>query len=167
METLEQVEQWYENDKQLKKEYRDKNREQINKKAREAYESNKEKRRERARQLYDLKKQKKQEYYINNKERILELRRKQKERTKNNHLIKRYGITIEQYDSMLKKQNNKCYICETYVENTKKNRLHVDHDHTTGKVRKLLCMSCNSSLGLIKESEFILKKMIEYINEHK
>jgi hypothetical protein len=167
METIEQVEEWYENDKKSKQNYRNKNREELNRRAREKYALNKEKRTERARELYKLKKETKKEYYINNKERILELRRKQKKRTKNNHLIKRYGITIEQYNSMLDEQESKCYICETYVENTKNNYLHVDHNHTTGKVRKLLCMSCNASLGLVKESEFILKKMIEYINEHK
>jgi predicted ATP-dependent protease len=167
METEQELQDWYEKDKKIKNDYRDKNREEINRKARETYQANKEEKTRRARELYQLKKQKKQEYYQNNKERILKLREKQKNRTKNNHLLKRYGISLEAYEQMVEIQNSKCYICKICVDNTKNNYLHVDHDHNTGKVRKLLCMSCNASLGLIKENKNTLQKMIEYLNEHK
>ena len=166
MENEQQLNDWYENKKEYMKNWREKNKEQLNKKARETYEANKEKRKERARELYKLKKERKQQYYQDNKEKILELRKKETKRIKNNHLIKRYGITLEEYQNMIKLQENKCYICNIYVENTKKNYLHVDHDHNSGKVRKLLCMSCNASLGLVKENKQTLFKMIDYLNEH-
>jgi hypothetical protein len=168
MENEKELEQWYERDRESKKKWRDNNKEEINKKAREKYILDRERRNKRQRELYQLQKEKdkKHEYYEKNKEHILELRRKQRSRTKNNHLIKRYGITLETYEKMVSLQNSKCYICETYVENTKNNYLHVDHNHTTGEVRKLLCMSCNASLGLIKESTDTLQKMIVYLEEH-
>ena len=160
--------EWYEKDKQNKKKYRENNKEEINKKARELHLINKDEINKRRRELYKINKnkEKKQEYYKKNKQHILELRHKEKLRTKHNHLVKRYGITIEQYENMLDIQKSKCYICDTFVDNTKNNYLHVDHNHTTGKVRKLLCMGCNASLGLIKENKNTLLKMIEYLKEH-
>ena len=80
--------------------------------------------------------------------------------------IKQLEELVKEYENMIKLQENKCYICNIYVENTKKNYLHVGHDHNSGKVRKLLCMSCNASLGLVKESKQTLYKMIDYLNEH-
>jgi len=61
METEQELQDWYEKDKKIKNDYRDKNREEINRKARETYQANKEEKTRRARELYQLKKQKKQE----------------------------------------------------------------------------------------------------------
>src|SRR5690242_13759158 len=79
------------------------------------------------------------------------------------YLMKRYfkrkfGITLEQYEEMLKAQDNKCAICrkeETTPHSRSKKiiRLAVDHCHTTGKVRGLLCRSCNQVLGVLKEDK--------------
>lgn len=52
----------------------------------------------------------------------------------------KYGITVEQYDRMLKMQRGKCAICSRVPA---KLRLSVDHDHKTGRVRGLLCWTCN------------------------
>ena len=71
----------------------------------------------------------------------------------------RYGITEEQYDQMLEKQNHTCAICN---EKPEKN-LAVDHCHTTGEVRGLLCMNCNKGLGMFKEDENRIIKAAEYI----
>jgi hypothetical protein len=60
------------------------------------------------------------------------------------HLKKRYGITPEDYDRMLKKQRGRCAICG---KPPKKNRLAVDHCHNTNKIRGLLCAACNRTLG--------------------
>lgn len=68
-----------------------------------------------------------------------------------------YGLSIEEYNNMLNKQNNKCLICGS------KNRLVVDHNHKTGEVRGLLCGKCNKGLGLLKENPLILVKTIKYI----
>jgi len=58
-------------------------------------------------------------------------------------LAGRYGLTIGEYDALLKRQKGRCAICR---RPPKKRRLYVDHDHATKKIRGLLCASCNSSL---------------------
>lgn len=82
-----------------------------------------------------------------------------------NGLRSNYKMSIEDYDNMLLQQNNQCAICK--INKNKLNRkLDVDHCHTSGKVRKLLCRSCNVSLGRLNEDVFTLTNMIEYIYEH-
>lgn len=69
-----------------------------------------------------------------------------------NHRLKfEYGITLEQYDIMFKAQDGLCLICKK-PEQTK-TRLAVDHCHTTGKVRGLLCKKCNSALYILERKE--------------
>lgn len=79
------------------------------------------------------------------------------------HLRRNYGITREDYDAMVESQNGTCYVCH---QDNGERRLHVDHNHTTGEVRKLLCSPCNTALGMSKENKNILQKLIDYINEH-
>lgn len=71
--------------------------------------------------------------------------------------LSKYKISMDEYNLL----TNKCSICGS-LEN-----LCVDHNHTTGKVRGKLCRNCNSALGLLKEDELILKKMIKYIKLYK
>ena len=70
----------------------------------------------------------------------------------------RFGLTTEDFSAMVIKQNNKCKICECEMDIPQ-----VDHNHTTGKVRHLLCKPCNTSLGLLKENINTLQNMISYI----
>jgi len=81
----------------------------------------------------------------------------------NSSLKKRYGITIEEYDSMFKKQNNRCAICGR--EYTSGRRFHVDHNHTTKEIRGILCHNCNVAIGHANEDTDILRKMIEYLDK--
>ena len=74
--------------------------------------------------------------------------------------FKRYGITKEIYEQMYNAQSGKCYICG--IDGVK---LHIDHNHTTGKVRSLLCKECNMALGLLKENVDTLNNMIEYLEK--
>lgn len=60
----------------------------------------------------------------------------------------KYGLTPEDYDRMLERQDNSCKICKRSCSSGKK--LAVDHCHNTGKVRGLLCASCNTRLGFIE-----------------
>lgn len=62
-----------------------------------------------------------------------------------NHLKKRYGISEAEYQAMLTKQKHKCAICR------KRAKLHIDHCHSTGKVRGLLCLRCNGSLAWLEQ----------------
>jgi len=82
--------------------------------------------------------------------------------TAKRQLYKRYGITIEDYARMMEQQQGKCYICKEQ----KAYDLYVDHNHTTNKVRKLLCNSCNSALGSADDSVIRLMKMIDYLKEN-
>lgn len=84
-----------------------------------------------------------------------------KEKNKNAKLKSRYGITREQYDNLLEAQNKKCFICK----NEKK--LVVDHDHTSGKTRKLLCDSCNKGLGSFKDNPCYLRAAVDYLDLYK
>lgn len=68
------------------------------------------------------------------------------------NLLRQYGITIEDYDLLLKKQNGKCAICGTTEPGNRSNNFSVDHDHITGKIRGLLCNDCNRGLGLLKDN---------------
>lgn len=75
-----------------------------------------------------------------------------------------YGLTIEQYGSMVKAQNNTCSICSK--PELIQQRLSVDHDHVTGKVRGLLCSLCNRALGGFKDNQTILMAAINYLNRY-
>ena len=78
----------------------------------------------------------------------------------NNHL-RQYRLTIDDYNEMLEKQNGVCAICKTNPYPHKK--LCVDHDHSTGVVRGLLCDLCNRGIGLMRDDVEILASAIGYL----
>jgi hypothetical protein len=85
------------------------------------------------------------------------------------YLQRTYGITVNDYKDMLKEQDSSCKICgkEGWVMTTNhKMRLVVDHCHTTGKVRGLLCHKCNQGLGLFQDSVENLTTAASYIQQH-
>lgn len=89
-------------------------------------------------------------------------------RFRNWQLLRDYGITLEQYNEMLKSQDYRCAICGTDNPGGR-GAFHVDHNHITGKVRGLLCSSCNHAIGLLKVDEhgsFNTRKATEYINKY-
>ena len=92
-----------------------------------------------------------------NKERYWKNKHHEQER----HLIRKYGITIEDYEKMLMAQHGKCKICGAKEPDNK--RLDVDHDHKTGFVRGLLCTSCNRMIGHSGDNPIVLKKAAEYL----
>jgi len=80
-----------------------------------------------------------------------------------NHDYKKYGIDLNFYNYLAEKQNYLCAICGK--PETKKNKfLHVDHCHTSNKVRGLLCESCNLGVGLFLDNTKILSNAINYLN---
>jgi hypothetical protein len=96
-----------------------------------------------------------------NKTRWNELKRKyRKAHPQQSNNLSKYGLSKHDYKEMLVRQGGKCAICGC-VPNGK--RLSVDHDHKTGKVRKLLCNSCNLALGLLKDDVSLFEKAIEYL----
>jgi hypothetical protein len=96
-----------------------------------------------------------------NPERMLELRRKQADISR----LRRYGVTSEGFSKMFTSQEGKCAICGRKGSSNGK-QLCVDHDHTTKKVRELLCDKCNLVLGNAQESILILKAAILYLEKH-
>jgi hypothetical protein len=93
---------------------------------------------------------------------------KRKEVNRRAGLKRKYGITPEEYDKMREDQNYSCAICGMNEEEHKVSRwgnLCVDHNHITGKVRKLLCAPCNKGLGCFKDNSDLIKKAAEYLDE--
>lgn len=85
------------------------------------------------------------------------------EQLKNTRLKHTYGISLTDYKQMLIDQGRTCKICGSSNAGGSHNIFHVDHSHTTGKVRGLLCTSCNSAIGFLKDSPEILEKAINYL----
>ena len=83
-----------------------------------------------------------------------------KEKNKNNRFSRYKDFSKEQYEEMYKQQNGKCSLCnKMYIQ------LHIDHCHSTGIVRGLLCSSCNSALGKFGDNIEGLQKAIDYIKK--
>lgn len=69
----------------------------------------------------------------------------------------RYRLTVEDRDALLEKQGGACAICREVK------KLHVDHCHTTKKVRGLLCMDCNTGIGKLKDSKELVARALAYL----
>ena len=115
-------------------------------------------------------KKKRKEWYYSNIDKVKETGRKyrdrpgHKERVYNNNLMRMYGIDINRYNQILESQNYTCAICGSTEIGTKHQKnFHVDHCHTTKKVRGLLCKSCNIMLGEAKDDPRIISRAIEYL----
>lgn len=91
--------------------------------------------------------------------------KRNKEEITSSILFKKYGITIHDYNRMLEEQSFSCKICQTSHEQFK-TKLAVDHCHTTGKVRGLLCTKCNLSVGYYENWLFEwIDKIKDYIKD--
>ena len=75
-------------------------------------------------------------------------------------IVKKYGITEDQYQQILELQRGVCAICERHQ---RYRRLSVDHDHKTKRVRGLLCNWCNRALGRFVDSPARLRRAAEYL----
>lgn len=86
------------------------------------------------------------------------------------HLKKRYNLTPEQYQEILESQNYRCAICGKHEKDNKKGKvqtpLSVDHCHTKGSNRGLLCNTCNLGLGYFKDKTEFLLKAVDYLHKH-
>lgn len=76
--------------------------------------------------------------------------------------LRTYGITPDDYNQLVEGQAGRCAVCWRVPDGP----LHVDHDHTTGKVRELLCGPCNRMLGLAHEDPAVLRSAIAYLQRH-
>lgn len=87
-----------------------------------------------------------------------------KDRVFDKSLRRLYGITLEQYKTKEAEQGGRCGLCGQIPETDR--RLHVDHDHRTGKLRDLLCHHCNLLLGNAQDSTERLRLAIAYLGRH-
>ena len=90
---------------------------------------------------------------------------KQRAYIRNWNLMNTYGITTDDYNDMFIEQAGQCAICGIHQSELKK-KLHVDHNHETGKVRGLLCDGCNIALGRMKDDVRILQNAIKYLGDN-
>lgn len=89
-------------------------------------------------------------------------RHTKKEIARRSNLKSKYGISLQDFDNMVKRQGGKCLICDN-KPNHKHRKLFVDHCHESGKVRGLLCGQCNAGLGMFHENVTTLTRAIEYL----
>lgn len=89
----------------------------------------------------------------------------------NKNLIRKYGITLAQYDEMFEAQGGLCALCKK-SETTKRRkkgdgreRLAVDHCHDTGRVRGLLCFKCNTAIGSLGDTEADAQRVVDYLSK--
>lgn len=113
-------------------------------------------------QIYDA------ERYLGMREERKAQAKKHYQRSKGSHrsayLKRKFGISLEEYDEMLKSQFGSCAICDKICEKS----LAVDHDHKTGKNRGLLCFTCNSTLGHFEKGNLPTKEDFEkYLSKYK
>lgn len=85
---------------------------------------------------------------------------------RSNRLLRKYKIDLYTFLDMIDKQSHQCAICKTEI-NSSVQTLVVDHCHSTGKVRGLLCSKCNSGLGFFDDSINTLKNAIMYLYRSK
>ena len=78
------------------------------------------------------------------------------------HIASRYGLTQDEYQSLKDKQKGKCACC-----GEKSDRLFIDHDHKTGKVRGLICHYCNTAIGFLKDSPERCLRAAKYLKRHR
>lgn len=109
-------------------------------------------------------KQRRRLYYEKNKEKVLTRSREwasanvdKRKRIARTYQVGLYGLTVEQYEVMHRRQEGKCLICD------QQKVLVVDHNHQTNEVRGLLCGSCNRGIGLLKDDIMNLTKAIAYL----
>lgn len=89
-----------------------------------------------------------------------------KEYLRNIVLKNKYKITLKTYNQMLVMQDSKCAICARHIDELPKT-LDVDHCHTTGKVRGLLCGKCNMGIGYFQDNTKTINKALAYLESHK
>lgn len=112
-----------------------------------------------------------EDFYVSNRvtckpcyiERVLKNQQANPELYQSLKLEYKYGITLAERDQMIEDQNNRCACCNDEFE--KSLYTHVDHCHTTLKIRGILCHNCNKGLGNFKDSTDRLAKAIKYLEQ--
>ena len=141
--------------KEITARYRERNREKYSAQHKEYYQANRDRllRQQKMRDM--LRVDEKRDY---NRKYVKENRESLREYFRAWRLATKYGISMDDYQAMLDKQGGVCAICNGKQNSRQRDGtspLHVDHDHTTGKVRGLLCMKCNTVLHVLENQEWV------------
>jgi hypothetical protein len=110
--------------------------------------------------------EKTREWAANNPDRTVAIKRR-------HHLMKSYGMTPQEFMEMYERQSRRCGICEKGIAlnvadgASVRNRAVVDHCHSTGVVRGLLCDPCNNMLGRASDNPATLRRAAEYVEASK
>ena len=102
--------------------------------------------------------------YETHKREHKQYRETHKKERKQSNLKRLYNITLDQFNQMLKNQDNKCSICGK--EFTKSNSPCVDHNHKTKRVRALLCSNCNAAIGFLQDDPLIIHNAEMYVRKY-
>ena len=109
--------------------------------------------------------QKQREYRAKNLDRLRAQGRdwyhRNRDRTRDNVLRSRHGITLADFERMLAEQGGVCAICGRPPNGH--GALHVDHCHTTGRIRGLLCFSCNYAVGALQDKPELFERAADYL----
>ena len=110
------------------------------------------------------------EYRMKNKDaintKIREWKSKNKEGQRAAKLKERYNMSLSEYDEMLIRQGGACAICgSTDVKRKNSKHFLVDHCHSTGRVRGLLCYKCNIGLGAFEDNKVFILSAVKYLEE--
>jgi hypothetical protein len=148
---------WYENNKRKKSKYYQQNKPRILEKQYTRIKNNKE----------ENDRRRDQDYQKHRERRVAAVRKYRKSHREEYQLVIKkwrlkhyFGLSIEDFTAMVKKQNGRCAICGMPPGNK---GLCVDHDHASGENRGLLCQTCNTGIGLLKEDPKIMKNAIAYL----
>ena len=161
MEELEMTYNDPEQEREYQKRWYEANKESVKARSRQWYIANKTRHRQNAKRWAEANKEKAAEYTRRYR---LENADKAREDSRRARLKRLYDMTPEEYETMLRSQNDACAICRK-PPNGKP--LAVDHNHSTGVVRALLCDRCNHALGHLDEDPERARALATYLEAHK
>lgn len=148
---------------QYLKDYYLKNKDKIKERNSVNYKIKKEKISERTSKYYSDNKDKYKSYRILNKEKSDLYYKNYYHSVKiNRNYLNKYKISLEDYNDLFNKQNGSCAGCKRHQSEFSK-RFAIDHCHKTNKIRGLLCMQCNLTLGMINDNTDVLSNLINYL----
>lgn len=146
--------------KEIKKAFRERHKDRISKERSEAAKLNRPKLNELAKKWRDENPEKSAMQAVRKRLRGLD-------RRKDSSLRFHYNVTFEQYEAILEAQNHLCAICRKPQDTAKSKRLFVDHNHSTGLLRGLLCHRCNAGLGYFLEDPALFMRAVKYLEAFK
>ena len=84
-----------------------------------------------------------------------------KQKMRDGHLRRTFGISVDDYERMLEEQGGGCAICG--APEPEGRSLHVDHHHASGEVRGLVCFTCDAAIGQLKDDQALVLRAADYL----